>query len=73
MIIFVKIIKKTKGSKSKSSKKKHQIELLRNEKDPKLVLKRGVLKGSRLNEPYFYNKTKRDKTVFEHTELLASV
>ena len=30
------------------------IEILRREKQPKLVLKRGVLKGSRLNEPWVF-------------------
>jgi hypothetical protein len=30
--------------------------MLRNEKEPKLALKRGVLKGSRLNEPQVFFK-----------------
>jgi len=45
MIIFIKIIKNIKKDKSKSSYRKEfrvLIAKLRNKRDPKLVLKRGV-------------------------------
>jgi hypothetical protein len=48
LIIFIKIIK--------------NIAILRNKKDPKLFLKRGVLKEPRLNEPQVFLKLINDLT-----------